>query len=943
MNPLDANLITGAANGEFLWRLLDVGLRGGLMVLAAALLLRLSGLRDAASRHRVLTVVMAGMLVLLPLGLWWGGALVTLPAPQWSWTPPLASQQESPLSTCPEGTLPSPQSAPGENGCLPASWQAGQSSGSEDAEIWQDSDDGDPGVRQTASSWRSPTDASRSSWSRFVLSLLPRSLADWAWLGLAFYLLGTVLLLGRILLGLYLRRRLVNRAQVLDEDFPLRVLRRLAGQAGRKVPRLLVSQSTCVPFAVPGAILLPPLWRKWSREQLRSVLAHEMAHLHRRDPYIHLASWLNRAFYWFHPGASWIARRLSEQAEEACDGLALRWTGQTPRSYAQHLINVAAPLGIRSNRLLIGGIPMARKPQVRRRIEALFQPPASPGRPAYGWIVLAALCCLLVASGFRLAALPAEPEPSLEAESAYQSGGQGTSVQPGFYMPVPTPQPTPQPTPRPQPMPHVSSSHEWSHGEHVEGAQPRPRPRPRPQPRPRPRPRPKPWVHVVPHVNVGVHVNTSGFRGGRGQEDDPAQRAELIRELADPDAAVRMEAALRLRRQVPTPQSVAALVGILGDDRVISTQPSQNGEWGQWETTPAAQAAFTLANYGEEAVDALLGVSGDASPVVRDHAVAALAMSDSPRALQPVLSALNDSAWRVRRSAAWGLGSMEARGQADALVDVLLDEQATVREMAAWSLGVMDARQSASSLSRSLLDDADAQVREMAAWSLGIMEVSEGLEALSQALQTDSHPKVREMAAWSLGVSDRRTGVSALTAALQDSDEGVRDMAVWALGTGDGGPDAAEALGMVMSDASPMVRERAAWAMGILGDSAAIPGLSTALSDNNAQVREMAAWSLGIIGDEQAVPPLGQALRDPDAQVRESVAWALGIIGEDSAVPALIGALNDADDDVCSSAAWALGIIGDSRAEEALLTLRERSDTSGDVRDTADWALRMIR
>ncbi|HSR68384.1 MAG TPA: M56 family metallopeptidase [Acidobacteriota bacterium] len=882
---------------ETLWRLLDVGVRGGLMVLAAALLVRFAGLSDAASRHRVWTVALAGMLLLVPLGLGLSSGWLVLPLPQWRAVeaPPLAPPQAVPVDS-PAG----PDFTPAERS----------------AEAPQVLEEPAPTRPAAGGSAETPR---QSPWrgAPVVSDWWPGSASQWISLALALYLLGAAVLLGRIVLGLWLRRRLLRRAQPVEDVVALRLALGLAHEADIDPPRLQQSASTCVPFAVPGGIVLPPHWRKWSESQLRSVLAHEIAHLRRRDPYIHLAAWLNRAFYWFNPAAVWVARRLAEQAEEACDALALRWTGQSRRRYAQHLINVAAPLGIRSNRLLIGGIPMARKPHVRRRIEALFQSAQrsahSSDRPALGWTVLTALFCLLVVSGFRLAALPASPQAQSSSEASQ------------FHMPVPMPQPTPQPTPRPQPMPHFSGSYSFEVGKAAA-------------------PKAHAHVHVNPQVDVNVKLSGGSHNHNRwvgARPNDPAFRSRLLRELSSPDAVSRADAAWNSRRLEPSPDLIVALIGVLGDDRPVRSLPSQEGDW-DWETTPAAQAAFALGSYGEEAVDALLAVTSDPSDAVRDHALSALALTESERARQPLLRGLSDSSWRVRRSAAWGLGSMEDRSATPALSETLLDAHPQVRRIAAWSLGILEDPDAVGPLAQSLLDDQDAGVREMAAWSLGVGESVDAVEALSQAVYQDSHSEVREVAVWSLGTIESSASVNGLQAALQDSHEGVRDMAVWALGLSRG-PEAALALQSVMQDPSPKVRERAAWAMGILERPESIPGLTVALSDENPDVREMAAWALGLVEGRESVPALNSALADPEPQVRETVAWALGIISDRNAVPSLITALQDGDGEVRATAAWALGMIGDARAENELRRLEQASDEPGQVRDTAAWALRMVR
>ena len=87
-------------------------------------------------------------------------------------------------------------------------------------------------------------------------------------------------------------------------------------------------------------ILLPEGWGQWSPDKLRAVLAHERAHVARRDPLWQFASRCNRAIFWFHPLAWWLERKVASKAEEACDDAAVQILGQR-RRYAEVLLDMA--------------------------------------------------------------------------------------------------------------------------------------------------------------------------------------------------------------------------------------------------------------------------------------------------------------------------------------------------------------------------------------------------------------------------------------------------------------------------------------------------------------------------------------------------------------------------------------------------------------------------
>ncbi len=86
-------------------------------------------------------------------------------------------------------------------------------------------------------------------------------------------------------------------------------------------------------------VILPESWTEWTRERLAAILAHEHAHLRRRDPLVQWLALLNRAVFWFHPLAWWLERQLAALAEEACDAVVLE-RGHDAGEYAQCLLEM---------------------------------------------------------------------------------------------------------------------------------------------------------------------------------------------------------------------------------------------------------------------------------------------------------------------------------------------------------------------------------------------------------------------------------------------------------------------------------------------------------------------------------------------------------------------------------------------------------------------------
>ena len=74
-------------------------------------------------------------------------------------------------------------------------------------------------------------------------------------------------------------------------------------------------------FGIVRPVLMWPagIEDRLSGEQIEAILAHEVAHVRRRDNLAALIHMLVEAVFWFHPLAWWIGARLVDERERACD------------------------------------------------------------------------------------------------------------------------------------------------------------------------------------------------------------------------------------------------------------------------------------------------------------------------------------------------------------------------------------------------------------------------------------------------------------------------------------------------------------------------------------------------------------------------------------------------------------------------------------------------
>jgi TonB family protein len=216
-----------------------------------------------------------------------------------------------------------------------------------------------------------------------------------------------------------------RRARRIDDASWRTVLSEVSHAVGARRPvRLLRGDHESVPVTWGWRrprIVVPASSRDWPADRIRVVLAHELAHIRRRDWIVQLTARAVCVVYWFNP-LFWLAcGRLNREGEQACDDIVLGM-GVDRRDYATHLFEIARSLS--SDRTLRPALAMARPSTLERRFAALLDPRSNRKVPtrrlAVGtMLTLLALSLPLAAvtvagSGatirFRTAGLPVIPD-----------------------------------------------------------------------------------------------------------------------------------------------------------------------------------------------------------------------------------------------------------------------------------------------------------------------------------------------------------------------------------------------------------------------------------------------------------------------------------------------------------------------------------------------------
>ena len=207
----------------------------------------------------------------------------------------------------------------------------------------------------------------------------------------------------RLFVGLRLTRRLRSTAHPAPDEWQ-QVLGRLCGP-GRTVG-LLVSSLVDVPAVVgwlKPAILVPvEFLTGLPAGYITALLAHELAHVERRDYLVNVLQSVAEAVLFYHPAVWWISDQIRDERELCCDDLAVAASGDAA-TYVRALAELESRQATRMSPALA-----ATGGSLVKRVQRLLEPARGNERnlpgPAAAWAMI-----LLWISGIGVAAMHAAP------------------------------------------------------------------------------------------------------------------------------------------------------------------------------------------------------------------------------------------------------------------------------------------------------------------------------------------------------------------------------------------------------------------------------------------------------------------------------------------------------------------------------------------------------
>jgi TonB family protein len=213
--------------------------------------------------------------------------------------------------------------------------------------------------------------------------------------------IGSAAALGWLLLAAGRMRRLALRGTEVDDPRWRALLDRARLDAGITRPIRLVATPHDLLLATWGSrhprVVIPTCALGWSDARVRTVLAHEVAHIVRHDWLLQTVAEVLRGLLWWNPLAWFACRALRHDSELACDDAVLR-AGVGPTAYAEDLLQIARLVAPAARSAAPVAMRMARTSTLERRIVAMLNPTLDrrlPSRRALAGAAVAVATLLL--------------------------------------------------------------------------------------------------------------------------------------------------------------------------------------------------------------------------------------------------------------------------------------------------------------------------------------------------------------------------------------------------------------------------------------------------------------------------------------------------------------------------------------------------------------------
>jgi len=183
---------------------------------------------------------------------------------------------------------------------------------------------------------------------------------------------------------------------------------RIGERLGLRPVEILVVPESTTPMlwclGRPKLILPARLVESLGLDGWRGILAHELAHVRRRDHWVRRLELLAGLLWWWNPIYWLTCRRLDAEAELACDECAVRTFPEGRLAYAEALLEVCRSLSMAEP--LVPALGVAGAGQFLERRVTMIVRDQAPCRPSTPALIAAGLLALLALPGWSASGSP---------------------------------------------------------------------------------------------------------------------------------------------------------------------------------------------------------------------------------------------------------------------------------------------------------------------------------------------------------------------------------------------------------------------------------------------------------------------------------------------------------------------------------------------------------
>jgi len=240
-----------------------------------------------------------------------------------------------------------------------------------------------------------------------------------AWIFLLF-LAGVFLLCGMVLSRIFGIRKKIRNAEIVSPGPLFEMVREIADDMGlRRHPRVFITATLIAPQAggvIHPFIILPDWVRTAPETDVRSLAAHEIAHIRRRDPWVNWFQVIVQLLLWWNPVLWWLNGKIRRERELCTDDMVIGSGLARAGDYSRVLVQVAKRVSFRRPALEMPGMADGFT-SIRARVKrALTRGLKRPARLTTLAMVLLGLFALFVLPGTGQQGMnssPGRPEPSM--------------------------------------------------------------------------------------------------------------------------------------------------------------------------------------------------------------------------------------------------------------------------------------------------------------------------------------------------------------------------------------------------------------------------------------------------------------------------------------------------------------------------------------------------